>query len=237
MLKLIPGRSGQGTPTLRVLLLEECALTAELLTRELERGGMKFISERVDSDKTFTLALRSFAPEVVFAAPSIRGFTAGAALKLLQNLQPTAPLILVAEQLDEDAAVACLRAGAETIVLRSNLSRLAPAAQKALSVRQPLRKLSRRQLEVLRLVSESNTSKEIAGQLGISIKTVETHRSAAMRRLGIDDVAGLVRYAVRVGLVPQVQSSGTPSQGSGNARLAVSDIGRRFTWLGTEGSR
>jgi DNA-binding NarL/FixJ family response regulator len=181
---------------------------AELLTRELERSGMKLLSEQVDSEKEFTHALRSFAPDVVLSAPSVGEFHVQTALRLLQTTRPTAPLILVAEQFDEQTAVACLRAGAETVVIKSNLSRLAPATQRALSVRQPLRKRSRRQLEVLRLVSEGLTSKEIARELGLSVKTVETHRGAGMRRLGAADIAGLVRYAVRVGLVAHGSGNG-----------------------------
>ena len=98
---------------------------------------------------------------------------------------PIAAVILVTDTLDEQSAVACLRAGAENVVLESNLSRLGPVTQKALAVRQPLRKLSRRQLQVLRLVTGGLTSREIAAGLGLCTKTVETHRSAGMRRLGV----------------------------------------------------
>jgi DNA-binding CsgD family transcriptional regulator len=61
--------------------------------------------------------------------------------------------------------------------------------------------LTPRQREVLRLIAEGQTTKAIARELGISVKTVETHRSLLMERLSIRDVAGLVRYALRLGLV------------------------------------
>lgn len=61
--------------------------------------------------------------------------------------------------------------------------------------------LTPRQSEVLRFIAEGFTTKEIAAQLSLSVKTIETHRSALMERLGIHDVAGLVRYALRTGLV------------------------------------
>ena len=61
--------------------------------------------------------------------------------------------------------------------------------------------LTPRQREILQLVAEGGSSKEIATALGLSAKTVEAHRSQIMDRLGIHDVAGLVRYAIRVGLV------------------------------------
>ena len=65
----------------------------------------------------------------------------------------------------------------------------------------PAAGLTRRQVEVLRLVAEGRTTKAIARQLGISVKTVESHRSLLMERLGIHDVPGLVRYAIRAGLI------------------------------------
>jgi DNA-binding NarL/FixJ family response regulator len=60
-----------------------------------------------------------------------------------------------------------------------------------------------RQREVLRLVAEGNSTKQVAARLGLSAKTVEGHRGAIMKRLGIRDLAGLVRFAVRAGLVEQ----------------------------------
>ena len=140
----------------------------------------------------------------------------------MQAHRPVAAVILVILNLDEQSAVAWLRAGAENVVLESNLGRLGPVTDSAMAVRQPLRKLSRRQLEVMRLVTEGLTSREIAAGLGLSVKTVEAHRSAGMRRLGVADVTGLVRYAIRVGLVPQGLSSGGTADGAGIRRVAAS---------------
>ncbi len=62
--------------------------------------------------------------------------------------------------------------------------------------------LTPRQREILRLIAEGRSTKQIAAQLGVSVKTVETHRALLMERLNIHDLAGLVRFAVRAGLVP-----------------------------------
>ena len=67
--------------------------------------------------------------------------------------------------------------------------------------RDQLETLSPRQREVLRLIAEGRTTKQIAQVLEISVKTVETHRAQLMERLDIHDVAGLVRYAIIVGLI------------------------------------
>ena len=61
--------------------------------------------------------------------------------------------------------------------------------------------LTPRQREILQLIAEGASTKEIAHRLDVSVKTVETHRAQLMDRLDIHDVAGLVRYAIRVGLV------------------------------------
>jgi DNA-binding NarL/FixJ family response regulator len=64
-----------------------------------------------------------------------------------------------------------------------------------------LEQLTPRQREILQLIAEGHSSKEIAHTLDLSIKTVETHRAQLMDRLDIHDVAGLVRFAIRTGLV------------------------------------
>jgi len=65
----------------------------------------------------------------------------------------------------------------------------------------PLEQLTPRQREILQLIAEGKNTKEIASDLNISVKTVESHRLQLMERLGIHDIAGLVRYAIRSGLV------------------------------------
>jgi DNA-binding NarL/FixJ family response regulator len=61
--------------------------------------------------------------------------------------------------------------------------------------------LTPRQREILQLIAEGKSTKEIAFMLSVSIKTIEAHRSQLMDRIGIHDVPGLVRYAIRIGLV------------------------------------
>ena len=75
-----------------------------------------------------------------------------------------------------------------------------PTARTRLEARPP-GPLTPRQLQVLRGIAAGKTTKAIARSLSISVKTVETHRSLLMERLSIRDVAGLVRYALRFGLV------------------------------------
>ena len=80
-------------------------------------------------------------------------------------------------------------------VIEGYMQRVADTTQDALAT------LSVRQREILQLVAEGNSSKEIARRLDLSVKTVETHRAQLMDRLQIRDVAGLVRFAIRTGLI------------------------------------
>jgi DNA-binding NarL/FixJ family response regulator len=188
--------------TLRILILDDSPADAELVRRELERAGKLVITERVDSRAAFARALDAFVPDVILSDHGLTDFTAIDALQQVRAVRPTVPLIMVVGALDERTFVTALRAGAEDFVLKHSLSRLSEVLELALAVRRPLRMLSPRQIEVLRLVTQGHTTRDIARHLGISVKTVETHRAELMRRLGIHEVAGLVRYAVRVGLVP-----------------------------------
>jgi DNA-binding NarL/FixJ family response regulator len=62
-------------------------------------------------------------------------------------------------------------------------------------------RLSSREMEVLQLIAEGEANKEVAGELDISIKTVEKHRQSLMQKLNIHDVAGLTRYAIAAGII------------------------------------
>jgi DNA-binding NarL/FixJ family response regulator len=61
--------------------------------------------------------------------------------------------------------------------------------------------LTPRQREILQLIAEGSSTREIAERLHVSVKTVETHRAQLMSRLGIHDVPGLVRFAIRIGMI------------------------------------
>jgi DNA-binding NarL/FixJ family response regulator len=187
--------------TLRLLLLEDNPADAGLIEAQLRGAGMNVTTLRVDTPQAFTSAIRDFVPDVVISDHALAQFNAEAALEVLRALRPVTPLIVVSGTIDPETAVTCLRAGAENILLKHHLSRLHAAVDVALSIRRQVRKLSPRQVEVFRHIAEGYPTREIARRLKLSVKTVETHRSALMTRLDIRCVAGLVRYAVRIGLV------------------------------------
>jgi len=187
---------------LRVLLLEDNAADAALISHELQRSGMRILLAQVDSAESFTAALKSFVPDVVLSDHSLGQFDSRAALEVLREVRPTIPFIIVTGALLSAQAGPAIRAGAEDLILKTQMRGLEASISNALAARRPLHALTERQIEVLKLVSEGHRTREVAKRLGLSIKTVESHRSEIMKRLRIHDVVSLVRYAIRVGLIP-----------------------------------
>ncbi|HEU4473914.1 MAG TPA: response regulator transcription factor [Gemmatimonadales bacterium] len=188
---------------LRAILVDQAEGSADPLAAELARTGREVVLNRVDTEDALASLLRTTAPDVVFTTPAVTQCATGTVLRTVQSVRPTVPVILLSDVSDQQVTVACVRAGIENVVWKDRMERVAEVFQNALEVRRPLSKLSPRQIEVLRLIAQGFTTKQIAQQLVLSEKTIETHRSAVAQRLGIRDVAGLVRYAVRVGLASQ----------------------------------
>jgi DNA-binding NarL/FixJ family response regulator len=186
---------------IRVLMIEKSEADAELIRHELDRAGLITLTERVDSEEAFASAVRDFAPDVVLSDHALGQFHSRVAQRILRDLRPTAAFIIVTGAITGTQCVAAIRAGAEDLVLKTNMGRLSASIDEALTVRRPLHKLTERQVEVLILVAEGHRTREIAKRLRLSVKTVESHRGEIMKRLKMHDVVSLVRYAMRVGLV------------------------------------
>ncbi len=187
---------------LRALIVEDCPVNTSTIANRLTEAGWTVQSRQVTSAGSLGEAITSFSPDVVLAAPSLQQMDAHQALATLAELKPGLPMIVVGDSLDARSTVAVLRAGAEDVVGLADNGHLARAVDAALQIRSRLNLLSPRQRQVLAMVARGNTSPEIARQLNISVKTVETHRGELMKRIGARDVVGLVHYALRVGLVP-----------------------------------
>jgi len=186
----------------RILLLEDSDADAELIARELHSCEIPTVMERVNSKAAFTGAIESFLPDVVLSDHSLGQFDSHAALELLRAVRPAVPFIIVTGALSGALTGVAIRAGAEDVILKSDLSGLGPSIIKALAVREPLQALSTRQREVLRMIAEGHRTRDIAERLGLRTKTVESHRYGLMKRLHTGSVVSLVRYAIRVGLIP-----------------------------------
>jgi DNA-binding NarL/FixJ family response regulator len=187
---------------IRVLLLEDSRVDADLIARELGRSEINVLLERVDSEASFIAALDTFAPDVVLSDHALAQFNSQAALETLRAISPATPFIIVTGSQLGSITSASIRAGADDVVFKTHLDGLAASISHALAMRRPLGMLSNRQVEVLKLVAEGYRTRDIANRLGLRVKTVESHRYALMKRLHVDSVVGLVRFAIRVGLIP-----------------------------------
>jgi DNA-binding NarL/FixJ family response regulator len=138
---------------------------------------------------------------------------------------PSVKVIILSAHANEEYVIRALRSGAAGYMLKDaatlelelainsvtqGKTYLSPSISRTVidsylervgSLSSPIEQLTARQREVLQLIAEGKNTKEIAGMLDVSVKTVEAHRLQLMARLNIHDVPGLVRYAIRSGLV------------------------------------
>jgi DNA-binding NarL/FixJ family response regulator len=189
---------------LRVLLITADPRDADLIKGAVERTNPANTVVYVETRAAFMRALEIFEPDVILCDHGVAEFSAAGALRLAQAQLQASPFLLLADRFEQSDSD-CLKMGAWDCIFRSDLSRLLPAINLAVEARTPLRRLSRRQREVLQLLSMGCSTREIARRLRLSAKTVETHRAAVMKRLGIRQLANLVRYSLRVGLIQSEQ--------------------------------
>jgi sigma-B regulation protein RsbU (phosphoserine phosphatase) len=142
------------TQELRVLLLEDYNLDAELTLRELKRGGLEFVPKRVQSGPDFRQALTDFQPGLILADFKLPAFDGRQALAMALELTPDVPVIIVSGAVGEETAVELLKSGATDFVLKDRLAgRLVPAVRRAL--REVAERHARRQAEAdLRTLNE-----------------------------------------------------------------------------------
>ena len=213
----------------RVVLAEDHTLVRMGMRMLLETiPDMEVVGEAADGLEALHL-IQQLRPDCVLMDLAMPGLNGVEAVRRSTAQFPDIPILVVSMHADEAYVHRALVAGARGYLLKgsdkeeletavravcSGVTYLTPAISKTLVAAlakqsgmheptSPLEVLTLRQREVLRLVAEGNSSKQIAARLGLSAKTVEAHRSAIMERLGIRDLAGLVRFAVRTGLVEQ----------------------------------
>lgn len=205
----------------RVVLADDHALVRAGIRSLLERlPGVVVVGEAGSGDECRALVRRD-TPDLVVMDIAMGGGNGLEAAAALRRDHPGVRVLLLSMHADRAYVEEALAAGVAGYLLKDaaaveldlalNAVRkgemyLSPAVSKVLvearSSGGELRahELSPRQREVLRLLAAGQSAKEIAYSLGLSVKTVETHRAALMKRLDIHDLAGLVKYAIRAGL-------------------------------------
>lgn len=206
---------------LHILLADDHAVVRQGLKSLLEDEGFEVIAEASDGQQAIELS-EKLCPDVAVldvAMPVLNGIDAA---RQISKSSPRTKIILLTMLTEDHYVLESLRAGVKGYVLKSKNAEelthaihevckggvyLTPAASSAV-VQAYLRKtpltsaeLSDRERQVLQLVAEGKTTKEVAAILGISVKTAESHRVKIMEKLDIHATAGLVRYAIRQGLI------------------------------------
>ena len=143
--------------TIRILNLEDVDADSELIQRELKRAGLDFTLERVQGRSDYEAALRGQLPDVVISDHNVPQFDGRAALDMLRVVAPEIPFILFTGSLNEEAAVAYMKAGASDYILKDRIARLGNAVQDALA-RSRERRALRSYEELLRQIMDADPS-------------------------------------------------------------------------------
>lgn len=213
--------------SISLLLVDDHALVREGLRAVLEAGGeMKVVGEAASGLEAID-AFRRLRPDVALLDVGMPGMDGLASCKRIRDEHPDARIVILTVHAEEQFFFEALRAGAHGYVLKRSpgeeLRRAIRAVAEGRTWLSPelagslvedfvgrarageddlaLGVLTSREREVLKLVAEGHTSAEIAKLLSISAKTVQTHRAHAMEKLGLHERTGLVRYAIRTGLI------------------------------------
>jgi DNA-binding NarL/FixJ family response regulator len=205
----------------RVLIADDHVLVRESFRALLERKGFEVAGEAVNGQEAVRLA-RELKPDIALldiSMPLLNGVDAG---REIQQANKDIHVVLLTMHAEAHLMAAALRAGIRAYVLKSQATEDLVHAMRAVMRRQiylspeisqfamdvcmngegaPANPLARRERQVLQLVAEGKTSKEIAEVLGVGAKTAESYRARVMKKLDIHDIAGLVRYAIRQGMV------------------------------------
>jgi DNA-binding NarL/FixJ family response regulator len=209
---------------IRVLLADDHTLVrAGIRSLLQELGDIEVVGEAGDGRTALQLTA-SAKPDVVLMDVSMPGLSGTESLVRLVKEYPNVRVIMLSMHATEEYVLRSLRVGAAGYLLKDadtaelglalravarGETYLSPAISKHVvdymqrtgGEADSLDRLTPRQREILQLIAEGRTTQEIAHILNVSVKTVETHRSDLMERLGLYDIAALVRYAIRMQLV------------------------------------
>lgn len=210
-------------PPIRILLAEDHTLVRAGIRTLLNRlEGMEVVAEASDGQEAVKLARRE-NPDLVVMDIAMAGLNGLEATRRIRRESPDCRVLILSMHANEQYVYQALQAGASGYLLKDAATeelelaiQAAMRGQTYLSPRisrqlvedylkhgesNPADQLTPRQREILQLIAEGQSTREIAERLHVSVKTVETHRAQLMDRLDIHDVPGLVRFAIRTGVI------------------------------------
>ena len=210
---------------MRVLLVDDHVLVRAGIRMLLEKiPNVKVVGEATSGREAVEM-LKAKSPNLVLMDIAMADLNGLDALSRISKDFPEVKVLILSAHANEEYVIRALRSGAAGYMLKdaataelelavrsagSGKTYLSPSISRTAinsylermgDVISPLEQLTSRQREILQLIGEGKNTKEIASNLEISIKTVESHRLQLMERLHIHDVPGLVRFAIRTGLV------------------------------------
>jgi DNA-binding NarL/FixJ family response regulator len=210
--------------SLRILLADDHQIVRQGVRALLEKHGMQIVAECCDGREAVQLAVKH-NPDVAVLDMTMPGLNGVDAARQILEQRPSTGVVLLTFQTGESQVVSALRVGIRGYVLKTQTSDDLVRALREVAARgtylspgisqivvtaylnggEPGQDpLTSREREVLQLVAEGKTTKEVAGVLGLSAKTAESYRGRLMQKLEIHETAGLVRYAIRQGLIQAV---------------------------------
>jgi two-component system response regulator NreC len=206
---------------IRILLADDHMMVRQGIRALLEKEGFEVVAEAMDGREAVRLA-EKVKPDVAvldIAMPLLNGIDAA---REIRRVSPRTKTTLLTVHEENQYVVEALRAGVTGYVVKTKAAEdlvkaIREVSQGAVYMspgvsREAVRAyldgtepsndgLTPREREVLQLVAEGKTTKEVAAVLGISVKTAESHRSRIMEKLDIHETASLVRYAIRLGVI------------------------------------
>ncbi|HEV2617168.1 MAG: response regulator transcription factor [Candidatus Acidiferrales bacterium] len=206
---------------IQVILADDHQIVRQSLKVLLEREGLKIVGEASNGQEAVKIA-ESLHPDVAVLDVSMSVLNGIDAAKEIQKVSPQTKTVFLTVHDEDPYLLDALRVGAKGYVVKTHAAEnlvqaireasrggvyLSPEVSRAVvqayqnKTELSAEPLSPRERQVLQLIAEGKTTKEVAGVLNISVKTAETHRTRIMEKLDIHETAGLVRYAIRRGLV------------------------------------
>lgn len=212
-------------PTIRVLLADDHTLVRESLVGLLQsEGDVQVVAQAADGIETVEKAL-AVRPDVVVADLSMPRLGGIEVVRRLREALPDTRVMVLTMHQEDEYVLQAVRAGASGYLVKDSAGsellaavrnlhagrgHFGPQAARTLAQQlqhpertldDPYGRLTAREREVFHLIAEGHTTKEIARQLDISVKTAENHRARVLDKSGVRNTAELVRYALRKGLL------------------------------------
>ena len=206
---------------LRILLADDHLVLLTGMKALLQREGYEVVGEAGDGREAVQMC-ETLQPQIAVLDITMPGLNGLDAAHKIRKLSPQTKIIILTMHKESPYVLEALEAEVSGYVLKTQAAQDLLDAIKAVAAnkvylspgisqivvdayhsknRSDGARLTLREREVLQLISEGHRTKQVATLLGISVKTAESHRGRIMRKLGIHDTAGLVRYAIRRGLI------------------------------------